>query len=47
MQIVLAGKNKADLFQNRSGDLKSNSKSEVRSKSLDPVNRDNSESFDA
>ncbi len=47
MQIVLAGKTKADMFQQRSGDLKSNGKSEVRSKSLDPVNRDNSDSFEA
>lgn len=47
MQIVLAGKTKADIFQNRSGDLKSNGKSEVRSKSFDPVNRDTSESFEA
>jgi len=43
MQIVLAGKNKADMFQTRSGDLKQSGKTEVRSKSLDPVNRESSE----
>ena len=46
MQIVLAGKNKADMFQHQSGDLKPHGKSEVRSKSLDPVNKDNSDSLE-
>jgi len=42
MQIVIAGKNKADMLQNRSGDLKQNLKAEKenRSKSLDPASRE-------